>query len=188
MKYEKKDFSRLMGMAGFSDKALDIHFALYEGYVKNTNKNMELLRTLDKESSEYAEVKRRLGWELNGAVLHELYFENLGGDGRFDKGGMVCRAMDRIFGSFEEWKEDFVATGKMRGIGWVVTYQDTQTGNLINSWINEHDAGHPAGFNPLLVMDVFEHAFVSDYGKDKGSYIDAFMKNIDWGAVEKRLK
>ncbi len=188
MEYKKKDFSLLKGMAGFGDKALDIHFGLYEGYVNNTNKNMELLRKLFKDSPEYAEVKRRLGWELNGMVLHELYFENLGGSGQFDKRGMVCRTMDQTFGSYEEWKEDFLATGKMRGIGWVVAYQDTKTGNLVNSWINEHDAGHPAGFNPLLVMDVFEHAFFPDYGKDKGSYIDAFMKNIDWGQVEKRLK
>ena len=91
------------------------------------------------------------------------------------------------FGSVDNWKTDFTAIGSMRGIGWVVLYEDTETGRLFNCWINEHDAGHLAGCTPILVMDVFEHAFFTDYQLDRKGYIEAFWKNIDWSAVEKRF-
>ncbi|EKE11606.1 MAG: superoxide dismutase [uncultured bacterium] len=186
--YVKKDFSHLKGMMGFSDNLLDIHFSLYEGYVNNANKILDLQTSLDKSSAEYAEVKRRLGWETNGVILHELYFENLGGNGMIDEGGKLYGAMSNFFGSFDEWKNDFVAAGKMRGIGWVILYQNPNDGNLINFWINEHDSGHPAGFNPILIMDVFEHAFMLDHGKDKPKYIEAFFENIDWKKAEERFR
>ncbi|MFA7209176.1 MAG: Fe-Mn family superoxide dismutase [Parcubacteria group bacterium] len=185
--YTKKDFTKLKGMPGFSDKLLEIHFSLYEGYVNGTNKILDLQKTLTKDSPEYAETKRRLGWELNGIILHELYFQNLGGGGRLDGSGKLAGDLDKFFGDFARWKEDFTATGKMRGIGWVVLYQNPQDGSLMNAWINEHDTGHPAGFNPILVMDVFEHSFFPDYGKDKAAYIEAFFINIDWKIAEDRF-
>lgn len=175
-------------MEGFSDAALDLHFALYEGYVSNTNKVLDLLAKAEKDSPTYAELKRRLGWEFNGMRLHELYFEGLGGKGEIDKSGNLYKALEENFESFENWKADFVATAKMRGIGWAILYQDEVSGKFINFWINEHDTGHPSGLNPILNIDVFEHAFVPDYGKDRAAYIDAFMKNVDWKEVEKRLK
>ncbi|HCP08190.1 MAG TPA: superoxide dismutase [Candidatus Moranbacteria bacterium] len=186
--YAKKEFSNLIGMAGFSDKLLETHFALYGGYVDNTNKILDMLIELNKDVPQYAEMKRRLGWEWNGIRLHEYYFENLGGNGDIDKEGNLYKTIEREFESFEKWKEDFIGTGKMRGIGWAVLYQDVLTGKLFNFWINEHDAGHPAGGNPILVLDVFEHAYMADYGKDRPAYIEAFMKNINWGTVEKRLR
>lgn len=186
--YEKKDYSNLKGMVGFGDKALDIHFALYEGYVKNTNKLLEKLEMAEKDSPEYAEMKRRLGWEFDGMRLHEYYFGALGGDGKLDAGSDLAKAIENSFGSFEKWKEDFLATAKMRGIGWAALYQDPVSGRLINFWINEHNEGHPAGANLILNMDVFEHAFIPDYGTDKAGYIEAFMKNVDWEEVGKRLK
>lgn len=192
MTYQAKDYSKLIGMQGFSETLLKNHFTLYQGYVTNTNKLLETLNILLKEgktgSPEYAELKRRLGWEWNGVRLHELYFENLGGDGVFSQSSKLQRLINDNFGSFENWLKDFKATGAMRGIGWVVLYQDTLTGKLINFWINEHDVGHPAGCNPLLVMDVFEHAFMLDYGLKRADYIEAFFKNINWQVVEKRMK
>lgn len=188
MPYTKNDYSKIKGMEGFSDQALDLHFALYEGYVNNTNKILDLLAKAEKESPSYAELKRRLGWEWNGMRLHELYFEGLGGKGEIDKSGNLYKALAENFGSFENWQADFVATAKMRGIGWTILYQDEVSGKLINFWINEHDTGHPAGLNPILNIDVFEHAYVPDYGKDRAAYIDAFMKNVAWEEVEKRLK
>jgi Fe-Mn family superoxide dismutase len=188
MTYVKKDYSGLKGMEGFSDKALETHFALYEGYVNNTNKVLELLEKTEKDSPQYAELKRRLGWEFDGMRLHEYYFSGLGGDGEIDKAGKLYKALEENFGSFEKWKDDFAATAKMRGIGWAILYQDPDSGKLINFWINEHDAGHPAGLNLILNLDVFEHAFFVDYGKDRAAYIDAFMKNVKWEEVEKRLK
>jgi len=92
------------------------------------------------------------------------------------------------FGGYEAWEKDFKATGMMRGIGWVVLYQETTNGTLINLWINEHDVSHPAGCNPILIMDVFEHAFMIDYVLKRADYVEAFFKNINWPVVEGRLK
>ncbi len=89
--YQAQDFSRLKGMKGFSDKALDLHFALYQGYVKNTNALLETLRTIAPNTSAYAELKRRLGWEYNGMRLHELYFGNLGGDGKINPESAIAK-------------------------------------------------------------------------------------------------
>ena len=192
MVYTAKDYSKLLGMSGFSDALLKNHFTLYQGYVNNTNKLLEILSNLQKEGKynipEYTELKRRLGWEWNGMRLHELYFENLGGNGVADKNSKLAQKIVEQFGSFEAWEKDFRATGMMRGIGWVILYQDLISGRLVNFWINEHDVGHPAGCNPLLIMDVFEHAYMLDYGLKKANYIEAFFKNINWKVVESRLK
>jgi Fe-Mn family superoxide dismutase len=160
--------------------------------VTNTNKLLDTLEAMLKDGKtgtpEYAELKRRLGWEFNGMRLHEYYFENLGGKGGINKEGRLAKAISENFGSYEAWEKDFKATGTMRGIGWVILYQDLSNGRLINFWINEHDVSHPAGCNPILIMDVFEHAFMIDYGLKRADYIEAFFKNIDWKAVESRLK
>ncbi|MDP6509690.1 MAG: Fe-Mn family superoxide dismutase [Dehalococcoidia bacterium] len=191
MAYTAKDYSPIVGMQGFSDTLLQNHFTLYQGYVTNTNKVLDTLGGLLKDGKtatpEYAEQKRRMGWEFNGMRLHELYFENLGGKGGAPS-GKLAQSMARDFGSTEGWEADYRACGAMRGIGWVILYQDTATERLINMWINEHDAGHPAGGQPLLVMDVFEHAFMTDYGLKRADYIQAFFSNINWGVVEGRLR
>lgn len=192
MSYTAKDYSKLIGMQGFSETLLKNHFTLYQGYVTNTNKVMDALAQMLKEGKtatpEFAELKRRLGWEFNGMRLHEYYFENLGGKGALPAGGKLEKKLSADFGGYESWERDFKGTGSMRGIGWCVLYQDMANGNLINFWINEHDVSHPAGCNPLMIMDVFEHAFMIDYGLKRADYIEAFFKNIDWKAVESRLK
>jgi len=192
MAYEAKDYSKLIGMEGFSDTLLNNHFTLYKGYVTNTNKVMDTLAAMLKDGKtgtpEYAELKRRMGWEFNGMRLHEYYFENLGGKKALDMSGKLSKKLAQDFGNYEAWLQDFKSTGAMRGIGWAVLYQDNMSGNLINQWINEHDVGHPAGCIPILILDVFEHAFMIDYGLKRADYIEAFLKNIDWAAVEDRLK
>ena len=192
MPYAAKDYGKLIGLEGFSETLLKNHFTLYQGYVTNTNKVLDALSAMLAEGKagtpEYAELKRRLGWEFNGMRLHEYYFENLGGKGALAAGGKLGKALAAEFGSVEKWEADFRAVGAMRGIGWVVLYQDTAGNRLFNQWVNEHDVGHPAGANPVLVMDVFEHAFMTDYGLKRADYIAAFFKNIDWKSVEARLK
>jgi len=192
MAYAAKDYSKIIGMAGFSETLLKNHFTLYQGYVTNTNKVLDALAAMLKEGKtgtpEYAELKRRLGWEFDGMRLHEYYFENLGGKAALDLPGKLGKKIVESFGSYEAWEKDFKAVGAMRGIGWVVLYQDNTSGQLINFWVNEHDVGHPAGCLPILIMDVFEHAFMIDYGLKRADYIEAFFKNIDWKAVEARLK
>ncbi len=190
MAYAAKDFAKLIGMKGFSETLLKNHFTLYQGYVNNTNKVMDGLAALLKDGKtgtpEYAEMKRRFGWEFNGMRLHELYFGNLGGAGGINKNGRLARKLEADFGGYEAWEKDFKATGSMRGIGWTVLYEDNVSGKLFNQWINEHDVGHPAGCVPVLVLDVFEHAFMTDYQLKRADYIEAFFQNIDWSAAESR--
>ncbi|MFC1979408.1 superoxide dismutase [Chloroflexota bacterium] len=192
MTYSAKDYSNLIGMEGFSDTLLKNHFTLYQGYVANTNKLADLLTAMLKEGKvdipEYSELKRRMGFEFNGMRLHEYYFDNLGGKVPLNKSGNLTGKVEDIFGSYDAWERDFKATGAMRGIGWTILYQDSVTGWLFNQWINEHEVGHFAGCNPVLVMDVFEHAFITDYGLKRVDYIEAFFKNINWGVMEARLK
>ena len=190
--YTAKDYSKLIGMEGLSANLLNNHFTLYQGYVTNTNKLIEIFPQMLKDDKgatpEFGELRRRFGWEFNGMRLHEYYFENLGGNGSANKDSRLARKLAEDFGSFEAWEKEFRAVGAMRGIGWAVLYQDMVNGKLFNFWINEHDTGHPAGCNPILIMDVFEHAFMLDYGTKRAGYIDAFFKNLNWPAVESRLK
>lgn len=188
--YLAKNYNHLLGMEGFSNTLLKNHFTLYQGYVTQTNRLMETLDRMLKEgktgSPEYAELKRRLGWEFNGMRLHEYYFENLGGKEGIDPSGKLFKKISEEFGGYDAWEKDFRATGMMRGIGWAVLYQDSVSGRLFNFWINEHEGGHPSGCNPLLILDVFEHAFMIDYGLKRADYIEAFFKNINWKIVERR--
>ena len=193
MSYEQKNFDSLLGTKGLSDALLKNHFTLYQGYVTNTNKVSDALSSLAKEGKaatpEYAELKRRFGWEWNGMRLHELYFGNMVKGGKpIDKNSNLSKKMAADFGSYENWEKDFRATGALRGIGWIVLYHDAASGRLFNTWINEHDVGHLSGATPLLIMDVFEHAYMLDYGLKKADYIEAFFKAIDWTAVGAMLK
>ncbi len=191
MPYVARDYSRLIGLQGFGETLLKNHFTLYQGYVTNTNKVADMLDQMLKDGKtgtpEYAELKRRFGWEFNGMRLHEYYFENLGGKTPLDHYGPLGKQMQCDFGSCEAWEKDFRATGGMRGIGWVALYRDSESKRLFNFWINEHDVSHPAGCAPILIMDVFEHAFMLDYGLKKADYIEAFFKNIDWHSAEARM-
>lgn len=192
MKYEIKNFDGLLGLAGFSDVILKNHFTLYQGYVNNFNKLNDLLVEIERadkfSSPEYAELNRRFGWEFNGMRLHEYYFGNLSKTpNAIDNSSELIKVISMEFGSVEAFQKDFKAMAAMRGIGWVVLYFDPETKRVFNVWINEHDAGHFSGCIPLLVMDVFEHAYMLDYGIKKVDYIEAFFRSIDWQIVENRL-
>jgi len=195
--YKAKQFP-LSGLTGISDQTLEMHFKLYEGYVKETNQLTEKLDEFLKdgqvdqeEMPAYSEITRRLGFEYNGMVLHEYYFGNLTrqsgseplGDSAFSK------AVEASFGSYQTWKADFVGIGRMRGVGWAICYQNPHNGRLSNHWITLHEVGNVAGFMPILVMDVWEHAFLLDYKPaERSKYIEAFFANIHWTAVEARIR
>lgn len=191
--YEAKSWS-LQGLDGISTEQLEQHYKLYQGYVTNTNtlneKLAELLASGKVGTPEYNELKRRFGFEYSGMRLHEFYFDNMKANGGpIPQGGKLAAKMAEDFGSVENWEADFRATGAMRGIGWAILYQDPFTGRLQNFWIGDHENGHPAGFQPVLVMDLWEHAFTVDYKPtEKKNYVDAFFKNIHWQAAESRLK
>ncbi|MFZ0566074.1 MAG: superoxide dismutase [Chlamydiales bacterium] len=190
--YQAKDFSYLLGMPGFTNDALNLHFKLYQGYVNNTNLFLSLLQQYAQEGKEksvqYTEIKRRLGWEFDGMRLHELYFYNLGGqDTQLDTNSQLYKQIVKDFGSYDAWKKDFIATGAMRGIGWVALYFDPIEGRLLNIWVGEHDAGNLVGGTPILIMDVWEHAYMLDYGLDRMDYFKAFFNNVNWPLVQKRF-
>jgi len=128
-----------------------------------------------------------LGWEFDGMLLHEYYFETFGKSTLPNEEHPLMKKIKADYGSYDNWKADFVATGLMRGIGWAIAYIEPKEGRLVNVWINEHDLGHLAGGTPLLVMDVFEHAYITQYGLDRAKYIDIFFENINWDVVSKRF-
>jgi superoxide dismutase, Fe-Mn family len=195
--YRPRSFD-LHGLQGISDKTLETHFKLYEGYVQETNRLNEHIQDFLKdgkvdqeEMPAYAELTRRLGFEYNGMVLHEYYFGNLTrqGGGDPDRTSAFRQAAQDSFGSFEIWKTDFSSIGKMRGIGWAICYQNPTSRLLSNHWITLHEVGNVAGFTPILVMDVWEHAFMFDYKPaDRPKYIEAFLSNVDWSMADQRLQ
>jgi len=195
--YKARQFD-LSGLTGISDKTLEMHFKLYEGYVKETNnlttRITEFIKDANVDQEEmpaYSELTRRLGFEYNGMVLHEYYFENMkkgGGTGDPAKTSKFAKAAEETFGSYEIWKADFVGIGKMRGVGWAICYENPANGRLSNHWITLHETGNVAGFKPVLVMDVWEHAFLLDFKPaERPKYIEAFFSNIDWTVVGNRL-
>ena len=193
--YTAKTFD-LSDLTGISNETLAMHFKLYEGYVTNTNTYNQRIAdmigagTLDAtQTAAFSEIKRRFGFEYNGMVLHEYYFENMMKNGTGDPtDGSFRAAAEASFGSYDVWKADFVNTGKMRGVGWAACYQDPSNGAISNHWINLHETGNVAGYTPILIMDVWEHAFIKDYAPvDRPKYIEAFFSNIDWDAVSGRL-
>jgi len=188
MIYEQKDFSNLLGIQGLSDVLFTNHFSLYGGYVKNTNLILEKLKSIEIGSVEFNELNRRFSWEFNGMRLHELYFENLSKEkDDLGKTSNLFKEIENSFGTYDKWLESFKAIGMMRGIGWVLLVKDRKTGLLINTWVGEHNIGNLCDQEILLVMDVWEHSYMSDYGIKRADYIDVFLKNIDWRKVIDRL-
>jgi len=195
--YQTKSFN-LRGLQGISDKTVNLHLSLYEGYVKATNmlqgKITEFLKdgTVDQEElPAYSELTRRLGFEYNGMVLHEYYFDNLTPQASVkpESTSSFLRRAEASFGSYERWKTDFVSVGKMRGVGWAVCLQDPASGRITNHWITLHEHGIVAGFKPVLVMDAWEHAFLLDYTPaQRGQYIEAFFSNVNWRNVDRRVE
>jgi Fe-Mn family superoxide dismutase len=195
--YKVKPF-HLSGLNGISDQTLEMHFKLYEGYVKATNELNEKISEIladgkvDQDAMPaYSELTRRLGFEYNGMVLHEYYFGNMkrGGSGDADRTSAFYKTAKQSFGSYDIWKADFIGVGKMRGVGWAICDQDPLTGRLSNHWISLHQIGNVAGFTPVLVMDVWEHAYLLDYKPaERPRYIEAFFSNIDWNVVDRRLR
>lgn len=194
--YKPKEFN-LSKLNGISDETLEMHFKLYEGYVKETNNLTEKIAEFLKdgqvdheEMPAYSELTRRLGFEYNGMVLHEYYFGNMTASPASgpNQTSSFFKAAESSFGSFDIWKTDFSSIGKMRGVGWAICNEDPTNGRLSNHWITLHEVGNVAGFNPILVMDVWEHAYLLDYKPaERPKYIEAFFSNIDWNALEERL-
>lgn len=192
MDYVSKNYEHLKGINGLSDKLLETHFTLYNGYVTNTNKLSALISSMLKEGKastpEFAEIKRRFGWEFNGMRLHELYFDQMSKSPSLsNEKSALYKKIVEDFGSFDAFLNEFKSVGAMRGIGWVIMYYDLYHKRLFVTWVNEHDVGHLSSCAPILIMDVFEHAFIMDYGIKKADYISTFFNVLNYKEIESRF-
>ncbi len=197
--YTQKDYSHLLGILGFSDTMLTNHFTLYAGYVTNANKVIALLDTVEKGGYEYGELKRRLGWEVNGIKLHEMYFENMCNRksentesaeediSNFENNENIKNKIIEAYGSFDEYKASLKRNGMTRGIGWVLLIEDNDTKKIFHTWVGEHNVGNIINTKILMVMDCWEHAYMTDYGIKRADYIEAFTNAIDWKVIEGRV-
>lgn len=193
MKYTAKPLPFLKPLTGISEKAMTVHHdKLYVGYVNKRNEIEEKLATADRSLanatfSEYGELKREESFAANGIFLHEYYFNVLGGEGlaaseASEKGGALVEAIEKEFGSYEKWLEDFKAAG-MVARGWVVLAYDFNDGRLHNYLCDTHNHGGIWGAMPIVVLDMYEHAYFLDYGSDRKTYIEDYMKNLNWHAA-----
>lgn len=196
--YQVRDELKPKDLDGLSEELIDQHWKLYKGYVTNTNLINKLIwdaAEADKElnNAERSEIQRRFGFEYNGMVLHEYYFGALKKSALPASSPFKSKVADD-FGGFERWKRQFMEIGKFRGVGWVILAYDPLAKRLNNFWVTDHEIGNVAGFIPILVMDVWEHAYILDYssssaaGTGRSAYVEAFFRNIDWGVLEKRLR
>jgi len=182
-------------LEGLSEKLLDQHWKLYEGYVANSNLLSAAIQEASKSGAEmnqprWAELERRFGFEYNGMVLHEYYFAGMKkGAKEPPASSPFASAVSSNHGGFENWKKQFMEIGKMRGVGWTIAYFDPLIKRLVNVWVSDHEAGHIAGFVPIVVMDCWEHAYILDYGAGgRAEYVKTYFRNINWEVVEERFE
>lgn len=174
-------------LEGLTLKMVQEHFKLYQGYVKKSNEMQEKIETADKSEANgvfsfIGELKRQETFAVNGMKLHEVYFGQLMGDGR--PKGEIVKMIEEDFGSIEKWKEDMVATG-LSARGWAILCFDFRDNRLHNYGSDAHNVGAVWGAIPLVVLDVYEHAYFMDYGVNRKDYLAAFFKNLDWDFVNK---
>jgi Fe-Mn family superoxide dismutase len=187
MRYEAKTFN-IPELEGISQKTVDEHLKLYDGYVKHTNKIAELVSTID-QHDEYAvkEAHRRLGFEFDGMRNHEYYFAQIeDGAQALDTDGPLAKQMDSDFGGHEKWMDLFKGTvAKQRGVGWAVLGYDQHAKCLVNYWVDEQQISHLTGVQPIFMLDMWEHSYCMDYApSEKADYVDAYIKNVNWGKSE----
>lgn len=184
MTYEAKPLPFNKQLIGISEKAIQIHHdKLYTGYVNKRNEIEQKLETVDRATanathSDYRELKLEESFAANGVVLHEYYFSVLGGENQAASGDLKS-AIEKNFGSYEKWLEDFKAAG-MVARGWVVLAYDFNTGKMHNYLCDSHNHGGIWGAIPVVVLDMYEHAYFIDYGSDRKTYIEDYMKNLNW--------
>ncbi len=194
MNYEPKPTRfNIPKLEGISEKSIEEHIGLYEGYVKNFNaigaKIEEYLKDSAQHSIALSELTRRHSFEFGGMRLHELYFSQFeGGAAPVVADGPFAAAITRDYGSVENLVKEAKQVGLMRGPGWSLLYWDAVGQTFHLGFSGEQHQGHFVTLPVILALDVWEHAFLLDYGaQGKGKYIDAFFKNLNWGSVEKRF-
>ncbi|HYM47000.1 MAG TPA: Fe-Mn family superoxide dismutase [Burkholderiaceae bacterium] len=192
MRYELAPiFCRPWLLNGLSLRLIESHYENnYGGALRRLNAITEKLESLDFSSTPSYVVnslKRDELIALNSTLLHELYFASLGGDGK--PTAMLAEVLARDFGSVDRWRDEFVAmaSGLAGGSGWVLLAYVPRDGRLTNQYAADHGQAVAGGI-PILALDMYEHAFHIDFGANAKAYIDAFMRNVDWKAVQARYE
>jgi len=181
-------------LVGISGKNIEEHLKLYKGYVSNSNLVLNKIKEYEKDPVEnvyiLGELHRRFSFEFDGMRNHEYYFASLvGGKKEINSNGELYKAIEKEWGSFEDWLIQYKSISMTRGIGWVILYYDKQSGHLLNQWVDEHHLGQLTGLSPILCLDMWEHAFVYDYPtSEKKKYVEAFFENLNWEVVEENFK
>lgn len=193
--FEEQKFN-IPELKGISQKTIEEHLKLYSGYVKHANLILETIKSSPSTSfgaaDAYAsaEMQRRFSFEFDGLRNHEYYFRSFeGGSTPLTTSGPLAKAIEKDFGSVDNWLARFKTLAKTRGIGWAMLYYDKNTDQLLNSWIDEQHLGHLTGLQPIVALDMWEHSFVADYQPSgKGNYIDDFFTNLNWSVIEKNFE
>lgn len=179
-----------------SPETSDWHYNTHhKGYVNFLNKIEQALPNADKTAangnwSDFGELKRRMTWNHAGTVLHDVYWDNLGGDGIASSDLEIVVAIEKEFGSLDAWKADFKATAtsaKLSGWG-VLAWDQLYSGRLLTVLVDEHHYGAIWGGVPLIACDVFEHAYYHKDGPGRVKYIDNFLNALHWGRINERFK
>lgn len=192
MEFVKLNFEYSEDVTVINKEQFEVHMRLYEGYIKKMNEIDSLLmeegdlEDANATYSEYRGIKRGETYALNGVILHELYFENIGSTNN-EPDEEVSHLLSKDFGSFKLWQQHFIATAKASR-GWVVLCYDFRSDQFRNISLDAHDMGNIAMAVPILVLDMYEHAYFLQYADKKADYINNFMKNIDWNIVKDRIK
>jgi Fe-Mn family superoxide dismutase len=188
-KYIPISYSYLLGkVKGIDDKLLKIHFKLYEGLVYATNDALQYIHNCSihgvKNMVEYRGVQKELAFFFNGMRLHELYFGIMCGENMNKMDPNLVNDINKNFGSFAKWKANFIETGRIPGVGFVALCRDRSNGLLFNNWINEFDIGAQLiGTDIILVMDMWEHAYIAEFGLDLKKYCETYLNNVNWSVV-----
>jgi Fe-Mn family superoxide dismutase len=178
-------------LKGLSEKLIRSHWENnYGGAVRALNGLEQRLDAMMKEKDLppfiYGPIKREELVRTGSVVLHEHYFDNLGGDGK--AAGAVLNAVNQWFGSYDAWAAELnrTAMSLAGGSGWAMLSYNLHTAELHNYWSWDHMHNAPTGL-PLLVLDMYEHAFHMDYGAAAAKYVEAFMQNVKWEEVNRRF-
>jgi Fe-Mn family superoxide dismutase len=191
MTYEPISFD-IPELDGISKESIDMHLGLYTGYVKHVNLIREKIDSYsaDTDNNGYAiaEMQRRLGFEFGGMRNHEYYFAQFEGGAAELPAGPLKEKIEFQWGTFEVWLERFTQIAMTRGVGWAMLYHDPHTDQLVQTWVDEQHIGQLADVDIVLALDMWEHAYLRDYvSSDKGKYVEAFFKNLNWEVVSNRL-
>lgn len=186
--YQPKQFN-IPELKGISQKNIEEHLKLYEGYVKHTNLILSKITEIGSDESrayELSEAQRRFGFEFDGMKNHELYFSSLeGGSQNIQSDGALKLAIEKEWGNFDVWIARFKTIAKTRGVGWAFLFYDKSADKLLNAWVDEQHLGHLTGMVPVLALDMWEHSFVADYHPSgKPQYIEDFFANLNWSVIE----